>query len=151
MNKNITVLVIVAVVVGGLAFYGGSMYEKSSTPVASATRGAGRGAGYAGGAGGAGGGAAAGGGASAGGFVSGQVLSHDDTSVTVQLTGGGSKIVFYTASTTIMKTTSGSVDDLQPGTSVVVTGTANQDGSVSAKSIQLRDGSSGFGNGNANQ
>jgi hypothetical protein len=86
-----------------------------------------------------------------GGFVSGQIVSKDATSITVQLNvpAGpnsdattsamtGSKIVFYTNNTSIMKTTDGTADDLTLGKQVSITGTANPDGSVNAQSIQIR-------------
>ena len=89
-----------------------------------------------------------------GGFVGGQIIAKDATSITVQLNtpasgpngqngagqtqGTGSKIVFYTGSTNIMKTTDGTVDDLAIGKQVSITGTANPDGSVNAQSIQIR-------------
>ncbi len=72
-------------------------------------------------------------------FVTGEVLSHDDTSVTVKLKDGGSKIVFVSASSTrVMKTTSGSLADLTEGSKVTINGVSNSDGSVNAHSIQLR-------------
>ena len=50
----------------------------------------------------------------------------------------GSKIIFFDASTAITKTAVGSASDLALGTQVTVAGTANSDGSVTAKSIQIR-------------
>ncbi len=89
-----------------------------------------------------------------GGNVIGTILSKDANSITVQLnsfgggnggasagtqTAQGSKIVFYTGSTTVMKTVDGTAADLTVGKMVTISGTANPDGSVNAESIQLRN------------
>jgi len=111
------------------AFYGGMLYGQGKISTATGTQNAsnfmGRGAGNRG--------------IRAGGGVSGDIVSKDATSITVQLRdGSGSRIVFYTASTPILKSAAGSALDLTVGESVNVIGTTNSDGSTSAQSIQLR-------------
>lgn len=135
-NKAIVPAVIIGVIVAVAAFFGGMKYAESKNvavsgsgnPAFSAPR--------------QGGGVGAGGarrfGAGGANVVAGDIISRDDTSITVQLRTGGSKIVFISSSTPIMKTANGSRNDLQVGQSVMVTGPANQDGSVNAQSVQLR-------------
>lgn len=132
MNKKVIAGIVAVVLLGG-AFYAGMMYQKSQAP--SFTRGAG--GGFAGGPGGAGGRGTRGGGA--GGFIGGTILSKDAQGITVQMQGGGSKIVFIGASTTVMKATAGTPNDLTVGANVMVVGSPNPDGSVNASSINLRE------------
>jgi hypothetical protein len=138
MNKIVGIVVAVAIVVGAAAFWGGMTYAKSNPPTGGAARGQGQfgqgaGRGNRGGNGGA----------------FGKIISKDATSITVELTGGpnatstngtssGSKIVLYNTSTEVAKTVTGSANDLTVGTNVVVSGTSNSDGSITAQMIQIR-------------
>ena len=72
------------------------------------------------------------------GLVTGTVLSKDTTSITIQAKDGSSKIVLYSGSTQVLKSTAGSVDDIAVGSQVSAQGTQNSDGSVTAASIQIR-------------
>ncbi len=71
------------------------------------------------------------------GFVNGEILSKDDKSVTVKDRQGGSKIVFFSDSTVISKSAEGSSADLEVGKQILVTGSTNSDGSITAKNIQI--------------
>ena len=71
-------------------------------------------------------------------FVTGEVISKDDKSVTIKLPAGGSQIVFLSDSTQITKSASGVIGDLITGTNISANGTKNTDGSISAKTVQIR-------------
>lgn len=72
----------------------------------------------------------------------GEIISKDDKSITIKLPNGGSKIILYSATTTVGKTTTGNVSDIQIGQTISISGTTNTDGSVSAKSIQIQPATS---------
>jgi hypothetical protein len=130
-KKNIAYGVVIAVVALGIGFYGGTAYAASKTPA--------RGAFAAGAAGGFAGSAARGGMRPGGaGVASGTVLSEDASSITVKLANGSDEIILTSPSTTVAKSTAGSLSDVVVGSSVLVTGTPNSDGSLTASSIQLR-------------
>jgi len=73
-----------------------------------------------------------------GGFSGGEIINIDAQSLTVRPQGGGSTIVFYSSTTPITLMAAGSVADLSAGKSIIVTGKANPDGSITAASLQLR-------------
>ncbi len=131
--------VIIVIMAAGGAFYAGMHYAQSKTSAAGANfanmtpeeRQALRGQ-FGGGANGGRGGRNGGGGAS------GEIIAKDDTSMTIKLRDGGSKIVFLSGSTPVMKTASGTPQDLKVGTQVNAMGTANADGSITAQSVQIR-------------
>ncbi|NTU46630.1 hypothetical protein HGA88_03305 [Candidatus Roizmanbacteria bacterium] len=131
-NNAIIIPVVVAVVVGAGAFYGGIKYQQSK--VVSTFQGAG--IQTAGAAGGFQRGTA---GRMATGVrpVIGQIVSSDSESITVKLQDGSSKIVNITDTTKISKTDAATKTDLVTGQTVSAFGSANSDGSVNAQSIQL--------------
>jgi hypothetical protein len=139
VNKFVLIIISVAVMVGGGAFYGGMKYAQSRI------------------AGGRGNfinltqeerqqrsqqfGANAGGVRTrqgGGGFTAGEIIAKDEKSVTLKIQDGGSKIVFFSDTTEIAKSVSGVSGDLVIGKNITVNGTANSDGSVTAQTIQLR-------------
>ncbi len=72
------------------------------------------------------------------GFVGGEIIAKDETSITVKQQNGSTKIILLSASAQIGKMTEGAVSDLSIGTNVMITGESNQDGSITAQSVQIR-------------
>jgi hypothetical protein len=136
-NKHVIIVVVVAVLFGGIGFFGGVKYNQAkaaSTKTANTQQ---RQQGSQGGAF-----AGRGGQNGNGGVVTGQILSKDDQSMTIQLpNNGGSKIVFYSTSTQISKMAPGASSDLTNGEQVIIMGKANSDGSVTAQTVQIRPNS----------
>lgn len=134
-------VIILLVVVGAGAFYGGMIYQKNQRPSFGA---GGRGGFYRNFNGGAGGqrGAGGTGGGQAMTPVRGQIVSTGNNTITVKLPNGSSKIVDLTGQTRINKATTGSVSDLKQGITVTAIGTANSDGSVTADDVTI--GNLGF-------
>ena len=128
-KKHLTVWIIVTVVLVGIAYYGGDKHGQS---VAQATQSQMRAQG------GAGGTRAGGRFGSGAGMISGSVLSKDDTSMTIKMRDGSSRIVLYTASSQILKSAAGTAGDVGVGSQISVQGTQNSDGSVTAQMIQIR-------------
>ncbi|MFH0854432.1 MAG: hypothetical protein V1891_02990 [bacterium] len=72
------------------------------------------------------------------GLVNGEIIKKDDESITVKLRDGGSKIIYISNKTGIMKSVDGVKDDLEIGENAMVNGKVNSDGSIAAETIQLR-------------
>ena len=73
------------------------------------------------------------------GFANGEIIAKGEESITIKLRDGGSRIIFFSESTdiTITKPVSGSVDDLKEGQQVMISGKENSDGSYTAQTIQM--------------
>lgn len=129
MNKTVITAIIVAVIFGGGGFYGGMQYAKSSTTSKHQGRNFAAMRGVRGGSSGPNSNAS---------FIAGQITAKNGNSLTVQSRDGSSKIVILSGSTAIAKSVSGSASDLAAGQNVMITGTTNSDGSVTAENIQIR-------------
>lgn len=124
-----TKIIIGALIIIAIVFYGGYKYGQSKSAVSPFGQSNFAGGGLARRSGSGGGGS----------LTRGEIIKKDAESLTVALpNNNGSKIVFYSTSTEVQKMTAGSPADLVVGKTVMVTGSANSDGSVTANSVQLR-------------
>lgn len=132
MAKNSLIITIVAaVIVGALGFYGGMQYQKSR-------RGSflGRSAqGFPSGTNQQGGNARQRNGM--GRPVSGEITSMDESTITIKTQDGSSKIVIYSTSTKVNKTSEGSISDLKVGEKINAIGSEGSDGTITAQSISV--------------
>jgi len=69
--------------------------------------------------------------------INGEIINTDDKSITVKMTDGSSKIIFFSDKTTINKASEANKADLKTGEKVMVIGQQNTDGSVIATNISL--------------
>jgi hypothetical protein len=128
-NQTIIVFIIIAIIIGIGAFYGGMQFGKSQINSAQQQRRQafnGQAINQNGRPG------------NGNNFVNGEILAKDDKSVTLKLLDGGSKIIFFSDSTQITKSATGAVADLTTGENLMVNGTTNTDGSITAQTIQIR-------------
>jgi hypothetical protein len=133
-NSSLVIMIVIAVVFFGIGFGTAKLFPGSSATTNQGAAGARQGAaGRMGGAGFAGRGGAAG-----AGFVTGQVEKADATSLSVKLRDGSVKLVLVASSTKASHTTDATIGDITVGSDVVVNGTTNSDGSVTAQMIQIR-------------
>ncbi|KKP79965.1 MAG: hypothetical protein A2271_01175 [Candidatus Moranbacteria bacterium RIFOXYA12_FULL_35_19] len=139
MNKKIIPVAIIATVLVSIgSFYGGTIYQKKKMAPQNFSRGGNNsdfqkgqkpdgqrmGQNNSGGA-----------------FENGEIISKDDKSITIKTRDGGSKIVYFSDSTTIGKTIDGSISDLSVGNQVMVNGKNDSSGVITAQNIQIRPNS----------
>lgn len=72
-----------------------------------------------------------------GGAVFGSIIAADASSITVKTADGSSKIVLLSSGTTVNRVSDGALADLKTDENVIVTGTENSDGTVTATRIQV--------------
>ena len=75
---------------------------------------------------------------SSAGFLSGEIISQDETSLTIKLPDDGSKIIFYGPATHFSQAVTSTAVALAVGENISVVGTVNDDGSVTAQSVEQR-------------
>ena len=130
MKKTLPIIIAVAIVFAAGGFFGGMKYQQSKKVVAfnqAGQRAGGqvnfnraRGAG------------------ATGTFINGEILSKsDNNSLTIKARDNSSKIVFLSAKSAITKSASGTAEDLIVGQQVVVTGTSNADGTLTASTVSI--------------
>lgn len=136
-------IVAVVALIGGV-FWGKSMAASSTSGFAGRT-GSGR---FAFSSSTTGGFAGRGGAGAAGGFTVGQVTGFGSDSFTLQLANGNSENVFYSSSTQVIVPQAASISSVASGSMVMVIGTQNSDGSMTATTIQVRNANAAPGNGN---
>jgi len=76
-----------------------------------------------------------------GGGVSGEIITKNDSSITVKKSDGSTVIVYFDDSITVSKNETGSVSDLTVGVPIQAIGTTNSDKSVTGKNIIIQPAS----------
>lgn len=71
------------------------------------------------------------------GATSGSVIAKDDKSITVKQSDGSTKIIYYSNLTTVTKSSLAAVSDVNNNSQVSVNGSLNSDGSVTASNIRI--------------
>lgn len=68
----------------------------------------------------------------------GEIISSAADSIVIKLESGGSQNVYFSSTTGILNTASGTPEDLVAGKKVMVNGMPNTDGSITARVITIR-------------
>ncbi|UMX48186.1 MAG: DUF5666 domain-containing protein [Candidatus Nealsonbacteria bacterium DGGOD1a] len=126
MNKSIPIAIIAAIIFGAAGFYGGMLYGTSKSSSNSAAVAGNRPTGV-----------QNGNASGVGGIVYGEIISVDSSSMTVKASDSGSKIVFFSGTSKISKNVDAQISDLAVGQTVMASGTANSDGSISSKTVEI--------------
>lgn len=130
-NSVIIIVILIAIITGAAGFYGGMQYQKSQR--GNITRGQFLGNGN-------GQNTRTGNNFQGMKPVNGEITSVDSGTITIKIQDGSSKIVVYSSSTKINKTSEGSVSDLKVGEQVTAFGTEGSDETVTAQNINLGGG-----------
>jgi hypothetical protein len=130
MQSKILVAIVVIVAVG--AFFGGMKYQQAQGMGQRQLQ-------FTGGPGGQNGGFGRrfGGAGSNAQAARGQVVSLDSSNITLKLSDGSTKLINLSGSTSYMKADKASANDIKTGTTIMVFGTTNSDGSITAQNVQL--------------
>jgi len=138
MKNSIMIAALIAIVVGGAAFFGGMKYQqgkqRSNFRQFAGQQGQGLGNG---------------GNRMVFRPLNGEILSSDDKSIIVKLQDESSKIIILSDKTTVNKTSEGSKSDLKTGEKVTVIGTTNSEGSITAQTISIGNNFPGIPTGGA--
>jgi hypothetical protein len=150
MNRTLTIILSVVVLLGvaGGSFYGGSLYGRTQARAALSASRQGAFGGQANfGADAQGTPNARRAGGQGGGFVMGQIDQVAKGSLTLTDNNGKQTKVMVTNTTLIQKQASVTLTDLKQGETVIVSGSAGTDGSITARSVQVSPAGSvpGFG------
>jgi len=122
-NKQLIITLVVVLMVGAIAFYGGMQYQKSQRGSFAGGQFANRN------------------GAQVNNRpVSGDIISQGDASITVKMQDGSSKIIILSDKTVINKASIGAKSDLKTGEKIIAFGTTNSDGSITAQNISIGGG-----------
>jgi hypothetical protein len=129
-KNNFLMIAIIALIVGGVGFFGGMQYQKSrignfgkdqfqrtQNNQNGKQRGQGNGQKMQ--------------------PVSGEITSQDDKSLTIKTQDGSSKIIILSETTKVNKTSEGVKSDLKTGEQVMVIGISNSDGTLTAQTVSV--------------
>jgi hypothetical protein len=133
MKNNPTIMIVIAIAIAGVAFFGGMQYQKSQQgssltgtfqrfPNGENQQMRRQGVS-----------------ARSGGFTSGEIVSIDNNTVTIKTQDGSNKIVVYSDSTKISKTSDGSKSDLKVGERITAVGSESS-GMITAQNISIGNG-----------
>lgn len=128
--KNTIIILFIGLIVSSASFYGGMKYSESQRPQRFQQAGDMNGGRF--------GGRMQNGQRLSGEAVGGEILSKDDRSIVLKLRDGGSKIILLSSQTSVGRLATGSLSDINIGANIFINGTSNQDGSLTANSIQIR-------------
>jgi len=129
-NSHTVITILLAIIVGGISFFAGVLYQKSHSQMGNqgylmeTTARSGRGQTMFGSRG-------------RGNATLGKVISQDATSLTVQLADGSTKIILVSGSTVFAKNDPAISSDIKIGDRIMVFGSVNSDGSLTAQNVQI--------------